>query len=99
MWEKEVLVIIKCIQKLCLRIVKSRKGELFNKQQILDYSKLKAFADDKINLIEKLKFVLGRLENIMGKGENAGYQCLQKSGLCGKELNTFGNTFLEREDI
>ena len=44
------------------------------------------------------KFVLGRVENIVGKGENAGYQhsllfpqCFQKasfigSGLCGKEL-------------
>ena len=24
-------------------------------------------------------FVLDRLENIMGKGENAGYQCFQKA--------------------
>ena len=42
--------------------------------KILDWSKLKAFADDKINPIEKLKFVLGRVENIVGKGENAGNQ-------------------------
>ena len=27
-----------------------------------------------INVTEKLKFVLERLENIVGKGENAGYQ-------------------------
>ena len=40
----------------------------------LNCSKLKAFADDKINMTEKLKFVLGRVENIVGKGENAGYQ-------------------------
>ena len=40
----------------------------------LDWSKLKAFVDDILNLTEKLKFVLGRLENIMGKGENAVYQ-------------------------
>ena len=40
----------------------------------LDLSKLKAFADDKINVTEKLKIVLGRIENIVGKGENAGYQ-------------------------
>ena len=32
---------------------------------------LKAFVDDKINVTEKLKFVLGRVENIMGKGENS----------------------------
>ena len=40
----------------------------------LDWSKLKAFADDKINVTEKMKFVFGRVENIVGKGENAGYQ-------------------------
>ena len=39
-----------------------------------DFSKLKAFADDKIKETEKLKFVLGSTENIAGKGENAGYQ-------------------------
>ena len=42
--------------------------------KFLDWSKLKAHADDKINLAEKLKFVLGRVENGMGKGENAGDQ-------------------------
>ena len=35
----------------------------------------KAFTDDrKIHATQKLKFLLGRVENIMGKGENAGYQ-------------------------
>ena len=58
---------------------------------------MKAVADDKINVIERLKFVLQRIENIVVNGENAGYQCFllypqcfQKpslSGLCGKELN------------
>ena len=43
-----------------------------------------AFADIKINVVEKLKLVFRRVEN-MGKGENAGYQhfllfpqCFQK---------------------
>ena len=35
--------------------------------------KFKAFADDKINVTEKFKFVLERVQNIVGKGENAGY--------------------------
>ena len=39
-----------------------------------DRSKLKAFADNKLNLAEKLKIVFGRVENIVGKGENADYQ-------------------------
>ena len=41
--------------------------------KILDWSKIKAYADDKINVTEKLNFVLGRVSNIVGKGENAGY--------------------------
>ena len=40
----------------------------------LDWSKLKTFADDKLNVNEKLNFGLGRVENIVGEGENAGYQ-------------------------
>ena len=40
--------------------------------KLLNSSKLKAFADDKRNVTEKLKSVLER--KIVGKGENAGYQ-------------------------
>ena len=32
---------------------------------------MKELADDEINMTEKLKCVLGRVENISGKGENA----------------------------
>ena len=35
----------------------------------LDWSKIKAFADDKINVTEKLKSGLGRTENIAEKGK------------------------------
>ena len=56
--------------------------------KISDQPKLKAFADDKINVTKKLKFVLERIVNIVGKGENAGYQhfllfqqCFQKDSL------------------
>ena len=42
--------------------------------KILDLSKFKAFADNKLITTQKLKFVHGRVENIVGKGENAGYQ-------------------------
>ena len=45
--------------------------------KILDWSKMKAFADDKIDVTDKLKFLLGIVGNIVGKGENAGYQCFQ----------------------
>ena len=36
----------------------------------VDLSKLKALADDQSNVTQKLKFALGRIENIVGKGEN-----------------------------
>ena len=58
--------------------------------KILDWSKLKAVAEDNINASEKLKFVFGWVENIVGKGENAGFQyfllfpqCFQKAFFIG----------------
>ena len=60
------------------------------RDKILDWSKFRAFADNNINLNEKLNFGLGRVENIVGKGENAGYQhflllpqCFQKDSFPG----------------
>ena len=48
------------------------------------------FADDKVNVNKKFKFGLGRVENIVGKGENAGHQhfllfpqCFQKPSVAG----------------
>ena len=35
---------------------------------------MKAFADSKINVNEKLKLCFARVQNIVGNGENAGYQ-------------------------
>ena len=54
-------------------------------------TKFKACADDNINLTQKSEFVLERIENILGKGENAGYQLFflkgrYKLGLCDKKL-------------
>ena len=58
--------------------------------RLFDWSRLKELADDKINVTEKLKLVLGRAENNVGKGENAGYQhflffphCFQKASFPG----------------
>ena len=66
------------------------KGDSFPDNKILNQSKFKAFADDKINVTKKSKFDLGRVENNVGKGENAGYQqfllfpqCFQKTAFPG----------------
>ena len=57
---------------------------------ILDWPNLKAFADYRINVAQKWELVFGRVENIMGNGENAGYQhfllfpqCFQKASFPG----------------
>ena len=58
----------------------------FPNNKILDWSNLEAFADGQIIVREKLKFVWGRVEKVVGKGENAIYQhflifpqCFQKA--------------------
>ena len=40
----------------------------------LDVTKLKAFAIDQINVAQTLISIFDWIENIVGKGENAGYQ-------------------------
>ena len=82
--------VIKILDGIQLRdwIEKRLKPGWFNSlpnDKILDLSKFKAFADGKIILTQKLKFVLGKAEKNMGKWENAGYQhfllfpqCFQK---------------------
>ena len=42
-------------------------------KNIFAWTKFKAFAHDKIIMTQQLKFVLGREENIVGKGENVVY--------------------------
>ena len=42
--------------------------------KFLDWSKFQELSDDKINVTEKLNFFGGWVENIVGKGGNAGYQ-------------------------
>ena len=54
--------------------------------KILDQSKFKELAEDKINATKKFELGLRMVENILGKGENAGNQhfllfpkCFQKA--------------------
>ena len=78
---EQFLLFPQCFQKACFPwaskgvIVWEWVNSLPN-YKILDWSKLKAIANDlkKKNAFEKSKFVLGWVENIVGKGENAGYQ-------------------------
>ena len=58
---------------LCMSLARTR-SELFTKQQTFGLTQIKAFADHKIIVTQKLKFVLGKAENIVENGKNAGYQ-------------------------
>ena len=75
---------------------------------LVEDTKFKAFADKKSNNAYMSVSVYYSVENIMGKGENAGYkhfllflQCFQKAssmggklyGLCGKEVKTLPENF------
>ena len=42
--------------------------------KILDVTKLKASADEKLNFVKMTISLLARVENTVGKGENAGYK-------------------------
>ena len=72
--------------QMCSKLFSVRIVNSLSNDKVLDWSKLKAFADDKINVNVKLKLGLERVESIVGKGENAGYQhfllfpqCIQKA--------------------
>ena len=73
---------------------------------MLDVTKLKTFADEKINVFQMMISVLYRVENILGKGENAGYQhflvfpqCFQKSSFLGSlKVGIVCFTKLEEKD-
>ena len=43
----------------------------FTHDTFLDHTKLKSFADDKLNVSKMIIFVFDRVENILGKGEIA----------------------------
>ena len=58
--------------------------------KIFNVSKLKGFADNKINVAQMLISMFNKIENIVGKEENAGYQhfllfpqCFQKDSFSG----------------
>ena len=71
---------------LSLAIMSTPAFNPLTDDKILDLPKLKAFADDKLNVTQNVKVVFHRIENIVGKEENAGYQhfllfpqCFQKA--------------------
>ena len=59
--------------------------------KILVTSKLKGVTEDNINVAQMMEFVIYRIENIVGKGENAGYQHFLLFPLCFPKASTTGS--------
>ena len=62
------LLFSRCCEKLS-----SLVHSLFTEDKILDWTKLKAFADDKFEVTKIILFVHGTVKNTVRKGENIGY--------------------------
>ena len=84
----QILIAIVCIS--CLICIQAQKDGVclssLSDNKILSLSKLKAFADAKLNVTQNIKVVFLRIDNIVGKEENAVYrhfllfpQCFQKA--------------------
>ena len=68
----------------------SHSINLLPNDKIFYLSKLKSFADDNSNINQKLKCALGKVENIVRKGENAGYQHFLLSPQCFQKTSSLG---------
>ena len=63
--------------RLCGKGLTFSQTNLFNPlpdKKFLGLPKLKAFVDDKLNVTQNIKVVFHRIDNIVGKEENAGYR-------------------------
>ena len=49
-------------------------------EKSLDWSKIKAFADDMMNITQMMISVFDRVQNIVGKGENVGIPTMFSKG-------------------
>ena len=57
--------------------------------KILALSKLKAFADDKLDVVKMMISTFDQLESSVGKGENEGYQHFLLFPLCFQKPSSF----------
>ena len=64
---------------------------LYQTTKFWTVTKLKGFADDKLNVAKMASSLFDRAENTLGKGENAGYQHFLLFPLCFPKLSTSGS--------
>ena len=83
-----------------------KKCELFNSlpsDKILDWTRLKSFEGDNLNVNKILKFAFSRVENIVEKGLNQHFllfpQCFQKASICPKSRDCVVKSYRTRKQI
>ena len=74
LWSEGLMSLHKNSHKLMSWLGIFSDANSFPNDKLLDWSKLKVLADDKMNVNQKQKFFFEWIENIVGKGENAGYK-------------------------
>ena len=72
------------------RLVHIQRINSLPNDKMLDQSKLKALADDKIDVVEMMISPFDRVENSAGKGENAGNQHFLLFPQCFSKPSSFG---------
>ena len=80
-YQKQTVLTQISLQETCCRCLNPLPND-----KILDWFKLEVFADDKMKLAKIMIFVFIRIENIVGKEENAVLlfpQCFQEVSLSG----------------
>ena len=76
-----------CLSKSSLKAI---SGLVKMEDKLLDRIKLKAFADEKLSIAVTRISLIYRVENTMGKGENAGYQHFLLSPKCFPKPPSYG---------
>ena len=59
--------------------------------KLLDVTIVKAFADDKLNIVKMMILLCSRVENTVGKGENAGFQRFLLFPQCFPKASSLGS--------
>ena len=76
---EQFLLFPQCFQKACFpgaskAVIVWKWVNPSPNSKILDLTKLNAFPEDNSEVVKRMIYILDRVENIVGKGDNAGYQ-------------------------
>ena len=82
----------------CLHLHLGIHKNAFPDDKILDLSKFKTFTDDNVDVAQMVQFFFDRTKQIVGKGENAGYQLITQKH-CAVKDNTLLDNKIQSLDL